>query len=151
MVYTFFAEKKSKNGDFLKASLVQKLMNETLKGREQVHANENDVDRTISASSSDQGETMTFEEFIRYLSLFFASAHNLAERIQSYLNASHGQTSALSPAEVEEFASFLSLFYGVSAPDSPLKSEETSIDEFVGEILPSLEASTFVKWDKQSE
>ena len=155
LVYEFFTNKPNETREALNKSLIQKLMSECLKGRAQVYADENDVDRSLSALSDDS--TMNFEEFIRYLSLFFACKQNLAVRVQYYLNFNHSESDTMLDSEAAAFAKFLKTFFGVDLDKVKEEEEEEKegekgeigVAEFVNEILPQLESNAFVKWETE--
>jgi lipopolysaccharide biosynthesis protein len=152
LICEFFNEKSTNSDDdnnaVLSKSLLQKLMSECLQNRANVLAHDEDVDRSLSALN-DASKVVSFEEFVRYLSLFFASKHNLAERIQSYLNVNHSANDTMLSGEAVAFANFLKTFFGVNPSDEEEEKNEIKVEDFISDILPQLEAKAFVKWETE--
>jgi hypothetical protein len=154
LICEFFNEKSthsddhnSAGGDGLSKTLLQKLMSECVQNRANVLAHDEDVDRSLSVLND--ASKVSFEEFVRYLSLFFASKHNLAERIQSYLNFNHSENDTMLSSEAVAFANFLKTFFGVSPSDEEVEKNEVKVEDFISDILPQLESKAFVKWETE--
>lgn len=144
LVYDFFNEKK--RDEHFNSKLLSMLTKNEIKDRAQMVANENDVDRAV-CSTAKQENKLDFEDFVKFLSLFFSSKHNLSERVQFLFNSRlNDSNDSLASGEANKLASFLNQFFGIEQNDENLFNQDVKFDEFINQIYPSLELAAFVKW-----
>ena len=109
-----------KNGSYLSNKFIHQLMVESLKEREIVKANENDIQRALVTLDRDNDEQINLDEFFQLLVLFFASKNNLKSRILSILTNSsekHQNKGSLTESEATKFIQFLNKFYARQLDD----------------------------------
>ena len=139
--------KEHSDGQFIEASFVKTLMLAVIKSKNMVVANKNDVERALNCF----GTFLTFEEFLNFMSLFFASELNLANRIQCYLmtisDSSQNEDFLLAYEAFQRFK-FLKKFYGINKRHVKLviSNERISIYDFIKLVTPCLKPKCFVKW-----
>lgn len=96
---------------------------------------ENAIYRAIRAFNSNADGNITFQDFVDFFTLFFASKKNLRQKIISVLNGleqHHFFNGNLTESEAKEFFKFLVHFYG-------LKNEEMTSFEYIFKSLQTYE------------
>lgn len=107
--------KKKRDGIYLRTTSISKLLIHSFKGRREVKASEEDINRALLTVDVDNDGMIDLDEFINLLVLFFASKHNILERLERILNGrtfTHRVHGTLSNEEAVDYSEFLYLFYG---------------------------------------
>lgn len=113
----------------------------------------NAIDRTISAINSNADGNITFEDFVDFLTLFFACKQNFREKIISVLNGPkqrHFVHGNLTESEAKDFFTFLVRFYGLKEKEMGnfqfiLKSLQT-YEEFADNVFPIFSENLCIIW-----
>ena len=142
MFNAFFSEYS--HGDLIETCMVRLLVFVCLEKKSMVWACDQDVIRALSCF----GDQMTADDFLNFLSLFFASEFNLAERIRCFLAQQNESSNCLTPEQAAYNYAFLNKFYGVNATTRYFDTlqETIPIKNFVKLVYPCLKLATFVKW-----
>jgi hypothetical protein len=168
LVKKFFERKK--RGNNLNNGLLRLLMAECLKGRKEVQASSEDIDRALRSVDGNRDDQITFDEFMNLLLLFFSSKENLERRVEQALMIKRQTDSSnrLNASEATEFTQFLNQFYGKLTPsqeelnlnnessgssvdESATADANLEVDEFVKRVCPSLESAAFVRWQEAGD
>jgi hypothetical protein len=154
LVKRFFERKK--HGNNLNNKLLRLLMAECLKGRKEVKASAEDIDRALRSVDANRDDQITFDEFMNLLLLFFSSKENLERRVEQAIKIKRcTDNSRINLNEAKDFSSFLNKFYGKEETVEQDKSlNETAaadleVVEFIKQVCPSLESAAFVKWQEE--
>ena len=112
----------------------------------------NTIDRTISAINSNADGNITFEDFVDFLTLFFALKNNLREKIISVLNGPkqrHFLHGNLTESEAKDFLAFLGRFYGLKEEEMEsfhnFKCLQT-YKEFADNAFPFISENLCILW-----
>ena len=99
----------------------------------------------IDSDSND----LDFDEFIDFMTLFFANKTNLKTRITNVLNGhqwTHNHTGYLTPEEADRYQAFLYKFYNVKKEPTGVRiRDEMVYVEFAREMRPQLIENVFVR------
>lgn len=142
MFNNFFSEYSSNN--LIETCLVRILLFICLEKKKMVCAKEKDVTRALSCF----GNKMTADEFLNFLSLFFASESNVCERVKYFLMQQFNSCSYLTTEQAIQTLKFLRKFYGIKTGSIKLitSNGRISMKKYESLINPLLKVSTFVKW-----
>lgn len=115
----------------------------------QVSADEESIANALHVIDVDSKD-LDFDEFIDFMTLFFANKLNLKTRITNVLNGhqfKHSRSGSLSPGEAIGYYDFLSKFFSVKEPlDRTVTfNRDLSYKEFAGLVKPNLVESMFVR------
>ena len=98
---------------------------------------------------------LDFEEFVAFMTLFFASKHNLAKRIECFLKSRNFKKNCfLTSEQAYEKVEFLFRFYNVIHNNENMElihrlfkfDNDVKFDNFISHIYPFLKSRMFVKW-----
>jgi hypothetical protein len=115
----------------------------------QVSANEESIANALHVIDED-AKDLDFDEFIDFMTLFFANKTNLKTRVTNVLNGhqfKHSRKGFLSPDEANYYYDFLCKFYKRAEPDWTQMEfvEDLSYSEFARMVKPVLQDNTFVR------
>lgn len=117
--------------------------------KETIHARDTDIKNALDVIDSDSNYFIDFNEFLDFLTLFFANKTTLKRKIISVLNGhqySHSQAGYLTLDEANTHVTFLANFYQAPNPSGiEFDSELISYDQFADHIYSNLENYLFVK------
>jgi Ca2+-binding EF-hand superfamily protein len=124
------------------------------KARIELKANENDIKNSLEVIDSDSNYFIDFNEFLDFLTLFFASKPNLKDKIISVLNGhqySHSSAGYLNVDEAKSNFEFLAKFYNIKNENKnsffTINQEEfISYSDFADLVYPYLEPYLYVKF-----
>ena len=149
-----FFNNKSKDGQFIRIVLVKELMYTCIKNRNNIKASEKDIDTTLETIKNYE-EFLDFEEFVAFLTLFFASKHNFEKRANCFLKSRDFKlNNCLTFKEAYEKASVFFKFYSIIKHGDKLDliyrlfkfEDDLQFTEFISQIYPFLKTRMFVKW-----
>ena len=128
------------------------------KARIELKANEADIIHSLEVIDSDSNYFIDFNEFLDYLTLFFASKLNLKKKLISVLNGhqySHATSGYLNMDEAKFNFEFLTKFYNIQQDvnffdlnlEKQVEDEEEDISysKFADLIYPYLEPYLYVR------
>ncbi len=115
LAYEFYNEYKVNY--LLDNNLIRALMRQIIKTRKEIVATEEDVDRALAAVDTNHDDKINFDQFIKFMQLFFATNNNLKERLERVIDYILGTERTrdggyLKPQEVSDIDNFFHKFYG---------------------------------------
>ena len=152
--FSEFFNSKSDDQQFIKINLVRKLMSMCIQNKNIVHATEQDVEHALNVIKTYDSK-LDFEEFVAFMTLFFASKHNLAKRIECFLKSRNFKKNCfLTSEQAYEKVEFLFRFYNVIHNNENMElihrlfkfDNDVKFDNFISHIYPFLKSRMFVKW-----
>lgn len=122
LAYEFYNEYKVNY--LLDNNLIRSLMRQVIKQRKEIIATEEDVNRALAAVDTNHDDKINFDQFIKFMQLFFATNNTLKQRLERVidyiLGTEHTKAGAyLKPQEVSDIDNFFHKFYG-KKPDHNL-------------------------------
>ena len=111
-----------------------------------VTATEQQIVNALDIIDSDSND-LDFDEFIDFMTLFFASKNNLKTRINNVLHGhqfTHTNTGSLTPEEAEKYQTFLIDFYQSKKGVDDKFIKDLLYDEFSITMKPKLVDNLFV-------
>ena len=127
-------------------------MKEVIKARKEITATEDDVNRALATVDTNNDDKINFDQFIKFMALFFANNRNLKQRIEKVitylLGTEHKKAgSFLKPQEVADINNFVYSFYGKKVdPHANLKSKENiEYTSYLNSLEKQFFGLTFVK------
>lgn len=149
LIWSFFKNNSNNTGTSVDLNLIKYLMNQSREKRPQLKATRVDTDRCVDLMDLNGDKRISLDEFIKLLSLFFASRANIKSRLMSALrNQSfrHENTGSLNEKEASDFENFLIRFYNVAnLNNSPNYSERISYSDLAEQLSNKLESFLFVQ------
>lgn len=124
------------------------LIKYALAGRRELRVKNSDIKNALDVIDSDSNYFIDFNEFLDFLTLFFASKYNLKKKIISVLNGhqySHSQAGYLSSDEANAQYSFLAKFYNVPDDLVDFEADYVSYIDFADCVYSNLEKYVFVR------
>jgi hypothetical protein len=115
LAYEFYNEFKVNY--LLDNNLIRALMRQIIKTRKEIVATEADVDRALAAVDTNHDNKINFDQFIKFMQLFFATNNTLKERLERVIDYILGTERTrdggyLKPQEVSDIDNFFHKFYG---------------------------------------
>ena len=135
--------------DLIPKSLLKGHLLQVLSNKKKVVAKEADIANALDVIDVDSND-LDFDEFIDFMTLFFASKFNLKNRITNVLNGhqfTHAKHGSLTPDEADKYQTFLIKFFNSKSIEC-LKNEfkdELVYSEFAIYVKPKLVDNVFVK------
>lgn len=158
--HQFFNEHQE--NDLISNSMLSSVISESIKDRNDVNATQNHIDSALKAIDSDNDDKINFDEFIRFLYLFFSSKNNFRQRVFRVLECQFS-SGTLNNDEANDTKKFLDNFYSMkeetrniftqilekltSSIGKKSDSENINFNEFSTQVATDLEESLFVKFE----
>lgn len=148
-----FFQSLSNGKQTIRTDVIENNIIEQLKTRKNLVATDENVRNAIKVVDSDNDNQITFGEFLDFISLFFASKHNLKQKIHGVLNG-HDELFAeagyLNRDEAKKYLEFFRNFYSIE-PSTDKKDQiefedDQKYESFLSKVVPSLENHLFVRW-----
>lgn len=117
-----------------------------------IRADEETIERALSTiQTSADSDEITFQNFLDFLYLFFASKKNIRVKITNVLSGhkrSHLARGSLTEREAKKFFDFLARFYGLKDEEKKkVKFDDLqSYLEFADKAALAIEEKLFVTW-----
>jgi hypothetical protein len=149
LVTDFFLRHKNVETNLLSVRLLKELMVENLArnaSRKELKASQEDVQRALETVDSDKDELINLSQFLALLLLFYASQHNLEERLKLVLS----NLGSIELGDSNEFAAYLRQFYGSQSYSEDLY-DSLSRDELANRLASQFEDALFIKWSREGD
>lgn len=131
LAYEFYNEYKVNY--LLDNDLIRSLMRKVIKQRKEIIATEADIDRALTALDTNRDNKINFDQFIKFMQLFFATSNTLRERLERVCNyilgTEHSKPgSYLKAHEVADIDEFFHNFYGKKPEHNSLGSSKKNVE-----------------------
>lgn len=151
LAYEFYNEYKVNY--LLDNDLIRTLMRQVIRQRKEIAASEADVDRALNVLDTNNDNKINFDQFIKFMQLFFATKSTLAERLERVINYIIGteHTKAghyLKPNEILDINEFFQSFYGkklISGNINKYTSSKIEFSRYVRDLEAEFKGCTFVR------
>lgn len=152
LAYEFYNEYKVNY--LLDNDLIRTLMRQVIKQRKEIAATEADVERALNVLDTNHDNKINFDQFIKFMQLFFATKRTLAERLERVINYIIGTEHTksghyLKPNEISDINDFIQSFYGKKLISGNINKYNTSKVEFsryVKDLELEFKSYTFVRF-----
>lgn len=116
-----------------------------------IRADEETIERTLNTIDTDKDENVSFQEFLDYLYLFFASKKNFRAKVVNILNGhkrKHLARGSLTEREARQYLNLMARFYGLKDEEKKkvVLNDLQSYSDFAEKVYPVLEEKLFVTW-----
>ncbi len=154
LAYEFYNEYKVNY--LLDNDLIRALMRQVLNKRKEIVATEADVDRALNVLDTNHDNKINFDQFIKFMQLFFATKLTLAERLERVINYIIGteHTKAghyLKPSEISDINDFIQNFYGKKIISGSINkyssSSKVEFSQYVRDLETEFRGCTFVQFN----
>lgn len=150
LAYEFYNEYKVNY--LLDNQLIRGLMRNVIKQRKEIIATEADIDRALAAVDTNHDNKINFDQFIKFMQLFFATNNTLKERLERVCNYILGNdhtkpNSFLKPYEVAEIDEFFHNFYGKKTENKTTGKSKKNIEfsKYISGLEKEFRGCTFVR------
>lgn len=150
LAYEFYNEYKQ--NFLLDNDLIRELMRMVIKQRKEIIATEADVDRALATVDTNHDNKINFDQFIKFMQLFFATnntlKHRLEKVIQYILSIDNIKPGAfLKPHEVSDIDNFLHDFYGKKQDHHIVNKTKTNYEfsKYLKDLEKEFKNFTFVR------
>lgn len=152
LAYEFYNEYKVNY--LLDNDLIRGLMRQVIKQRKEIVATEADVDRALAVLDTNHDNKINFDQFIKFMQLFFATKSTLAERLERVINYIIGTEHRkaghyLKPNEISDINEFFQSFYGkklIGGSINKYTSSKIEFSRYVKDLEAEFKGCTFVRF-----
>lgn len=147
LAYEFYNEYKVNY--LLENDLIRQLMRQVIATRKEIIATEEDVDRALNTVDTNHDNRINFDQFIKFMQLFFATNNSLKERLERVINYILGTEhtkvgSYLKSHEVADIDDFFHKFYG-KKPEQRIKNKNYEFKQYIRDLENEFRDCTFVR------